>query len=534
MKLNIHSKNNQNGFVSIVVAVVLMLIVGSICLGITEVANIGSQKTVDSELSSQAEYAAESGVNDAIATIKSAGSIPSTTSCNNFTSANGLNSQLEPSPNVAYTCLLVTGQPPTLVLDVNQEQSSIIRVDPSPASQTITIQWPKIAGDGNPPINCTQNQEFTTNTGWTCPYSVLRMDYYQSTTGPNSTADELEGNTNSYFIYPTYNGSGPSSQSIPLTNTGTPSVILANCNDSDCSVKLTAPQDFNGYASLSSIYGDAGDVIISGASDSTTFPNSQYSIDSTGIDQGVLRRLQVRLQISSVASSNAPRSAVDASQGLCKQYSIAPGFEAYPGLDTPSSPALNIAALCGVAYKPVIYLYPTTAELVNVKLSYPTGLAATIPSYNPSTGWNVLAQPSGKLTNIVNGKQYPYLYWEGNYTNFNFNMSQGFVVPGTQTADFLNSELPKIGLSKSETAAFIQYWVPRMEHNKFSLIHFAGKDYTSMAKLDITPKPSSLLRVFMAEEPISQPVPVTPQTFPTFHRNGFTAVEWGGTILKQE
>jgi hypothetical protein len=187
--------------------------------------------------------------------------------------------------------------------------------------------------------------------------------------------------------------------------------------------------------------------------------------------------------------------------------------------------------LCGGALKPAIYLYPTKSELVNVKVSYPTGLKTSIPSYNSEYGWNVEANPNGNLTNLSDGKQYPYLYWEGNTDSFNFDMKQGFVVPGKDTAAFLTHELSVIGLNKNEINGFLQFWVPKMQNNPYSLIHFAGTDYTNMAPLNITPKPDALLRVFMAEEPISQPVKVTPQHFTQFHRTGFTAVEWGGSIL---
>jgi len=187
---------------------------------------------------------------------------------------------------------------------------------------------------------------------------------------------------------------------------------------------------------------------------------------------------------------------------------------------------------CPVAAKPVIYLYPRQTEKVNVKLSFPTGFSASAPAYNQQLGWNVIAQPDGTLTNISDGATYPYLYWEGNPAPFKFDMSQGFVVPGDQSAAFLTKELAVIGLNKNETAAFLAYWAPKLQPNKYTLIHFASTDYTDVAKLFITPKPDSLLRVFMAEEPLSSPVKVTPQPFPSFQRKGFTAVEWGGTVLK--
>lgn len=181
--------------------------------------------------------------------------------------------------------------------------------------------------------------------------------------------------------------------------------------------------------------------------------------------------------------------------------------------------------------EPVIYLYPPKIEPVNVKVDYPAGFSSTTPTYNPASGWQVLATPSGMLTNATDGKQYPYLIWEGNPPPIRYDMSTGFVVPGNQTGAFLRSELPIIGLSPTETDAFIAYWQPKMVANKYNLIHFAGKEYTDYAKLIISPEPDSTLRVLMAYEPLQQPVAVQPQVFPEFQRHGFTAVEWGGTKL---
>lgn len=185
----------------------------------------------------------------------------------------------------------------------------------------------------------------------------------------------------------------------------------------------------------------------------------------------------------------------------------------------------------GVLYKPVINLYPIKPEQVNVKLIYPAGFSYTKPIYDPSSGWNVLATPNGQLTNLEDGQQYPYLVWEGNPPPLNINVRSGFIIPGSQTASFLSKELPVIGLSPSETQDFISYWLPKMRTSKFNLIHFMGNQYTNYAKLIVDPQPESELRVFMAFEPINKPISLTPQTFPVFHRLGFTVVEWGGTEL---
>ncbi|CAN5196410.1 hypothetical protein BH09PAT2_BH09PAT2_05090 [soil metagenome] len=91
--------------------------------------------------------------------------------------------------------------------------------------------------------------------------------------------------------------------------------------------------------------------------------------------------------------------------------------------------------------------------------------------------------------------------------------------------DFLQTILPKIGLTPAEYNDFIVYWYPKMKDNTYNLIHFAVKEYTDIAKLDITPKQTSELRVFMVYKPLQEPISIETQTFPIFERKGFTVVE---------
>jgi hypothetical protein len=181
--------------------------------------------------------------------------------------------------------------------------------------------------------------------------------------------------------------------------------------------------------------------------------------------------------------------------------------------------------------EPVINLYPTKAEAVNVRLSFAPGFSKTVPAYSPSSGWNVIAQPNGQLIDRSSGMVYPYLIWEGNPVNLNVNMNEGFVVPVGSTKQFLQNELAVIGLSRAEVSAFIGYWLPRMQDSKYNLIHFDENTYTSIAKLTVTPRPDSLLRVLMVYKPLRTAVRVTPQLLTAFHRRGFTVVEWGGTEI---
>jgi hypothetical protein len=89
-----------------------------------------------------------------------------------------------------------------------------------------------------------------------------------------------------------------------------------------------------------------------------------------------------------------------------------------------------------------------------------------------------------------------------------------------------------MGLTPKEYNEFIVYWLPQMQGNKYNLIHFEGEKYEEIAKLNITPKPDSLLRIFMVYKALDKPVKVEEQKVISFKREGFTVVEWGGTEIK--
>lgn len=179
--------------------------------------------------------------------------------------------------------------------------------------------------------------------------------------------------------------------------------------------------------------------------------------------------------------------------------------------------------------KPVIYLYPTVEQQVQVKLDYKDELTCTYPEYK--NGWEVIAQPNGDLINKDDNKEYSYLYWEGN-SNVNWDFSKGFVVQGEDTREFLQEKLEYMGLIPREYNEFIVYWLPILEENKYNLIHFAGEEYDDYAKLQITPQPDSILRVMMVYKPLNKPIEVEEQILKPFDRKGFTVVEWGGTESK--
>ena len=184
-----------------------------------------------------------------------------------------------------------------------------------------------------------------------------------------------------------------------------------------------------------------------------------------------------------------------------------------------------------VADKPVIYLYPEKETDVHVELELTEAdLSTTYPKYN--NGWDVVAYPDGTLLNKADGTHHKYLFWDAVNCRTRFDFSKGFCVAGSDTESFLKEKLTYMGLTEQEMNEFIVYWLPLMEHNAYNLISFQGEAYTNSAKLNITPTPDSMLRIFMAYVPLDNAVDIEPQQLETFERNGFTVVEWGGTEIK--
>jgi len=183
--------------------------------------------------------------------------------------------------------------------------------------------------------------------------------------------------------------------------------------------------------------------------------------------------------------------------------------------------------------KPVIYLYPTTPTLINVKVQTTGSVVVSNPHY-PIQGWrDVLAQPNGSLK--YQGKFYSELFYETSVTTFD-KPTVGITIPTDQLSERLNELLDKLGLVGNEKKEFLAYWIPRLEALHSPYIFFSVLSPSSKATIDavdISPKPDTMIdfiAYFKATKTLttdsSLVLPSAPQ------RNGFVAVEWGGVIDK--
>lgn len=181
-----------------------------------------------------------------------------------------------------------------------------------------------------------------------------------------------------------------------------------------------------------------------------------------------------------------------------------------------------------ISYKPLIYLYPQEETNVIVKLGYPELLTTSYPKYNDE--WNIVAKPNGELID-KSGRTFYGLYWEGiNHIQDNFN--DGFVVSREETSSFLEEKLSILGLTEREANEFIIYWLPKLEENKYNLIRFENMDNINhQMPLNIKPTPDTLIRVFMEYKPLDNKIDIKEQELLSPNREGFTVVEWGGSLI---
>lgn len=211
-----------------------------------------------------------------------------------------------------------------------------------------------------------------------------------------------------------------------------------------------------------------------------------------------------------------------------KDTNVFPKHYSFRRISSDNSEFRSVDPTAGIDLKPIIYIYPTEEQDVEVVLGNPERLSCTYPKYENS--WKVKAYPNGDLEDLKTGRKLYSLYWEGKDKDFVLDMTKGFVVKGEDTAKFLEEKLEILGLTYKEAEEFIVYWLPKMENNKYNYIYFESmEEIEENMPLNITPKPDTLIRVMMDFKAIDEPIEVEEQDLDKVARSGYTVVEWGGS-----
>jgi hypothetical protein len=309
-------KSEESGLISIAVTLIVMSILTLMAIGFSNLASREYRQAVDQQLSTQAFYSSESGINQALHEGTSF-----TESCDNTTDG---------GQNVAFTCVKVNLEPSTLEYsDVGQDSSIIVPIKANSPITRVRISWQAKDGSVDFPNNCEARLQSLSDWGSKTPVLnamlIPAKDF--------STRDELANKTQKLILYPTSAACGGAGN-YPAVNGNVDtkgSHVNASCNSSNtpkyCFVDIN---NTNGLVSgnadfilrLKSIYGSSAVSITAfNGADQVPFVGAQKEIDSTGRAGDVLRRVKVNVPIAS-QSAIFPEFAVEVTKGLCKRMTV--------------------------------------------------------------------------------------------------------------------------------------------------------------------------------------------------------------------
>lgn len=316
---------NEQGFVSIVVTVVVMSILGLIVVGFMAVMTREQRQVLDRQLSTQAYYAAEAGVNDAIAYLHTGGASQST--CGPVP---GYDNQLDGSNNVSYSCVLIDKSPLYLTLDAAVGRSAIVPLKASGQIQDIVVSW-QDSGSGAVPSpstfisDPTHKHALPANADPSIGTGILRTSVMPF--NPGNGRDQLIDQSSTFFLYPNDDNGG--TNNVQYNQDG--AFIDGNCDTAAtrprfCQAVITnlpgkvatntAYLRFKALYKSVSVHIQARDA----AGNPLALSDAQAIVDSTGKASDVLRRIQVSVPL--VNSYNIPEAALNSLETICKRMVV--------------------------------------------------------------------------------------------------------------------------------------------------------------------------------------------------------------------
>jgi hypothetical protein len=315
----------QDGFVSIVVSMIIMVVLSLITLGFARLMNREQRQALDRQLSSQAFYAAESGVNDVINNP-----IGNTNTC-------AAQSDISTDYGVRVTCVTYTDTVDRLEyapVPLDLHTPKVFRL-PTGASQL------RIDFRANAPVVGDAASRADMNlpplASWGTQPGAMKVRIISYTNG--SGREQLFNSTDFFTLIPRAGAIVPSGTTFSPSTAGR--LIAAPCSGV-CSVTLTGIPTANNITNtvvISSLYraNDAVVTALNASANPVLFQGVQALIDSTARTTDVVRRIQVRRPLTD--GYQYPAAALEATgnantDGICKRLQVNSGLNDTGGCST--------------------------------------------------------------------------------------------------------------------------------------------------------------------------------------------------------
>ena len=336
MVMNMRHKQelNEEGMVAIMIAMFLMIILSLITLGFMRLMQREQRQALDNNLSTQAYYAAESGINDA---IKAARTNPAYAKASCGPDATLSTNTISATLLASYPCVLVDQSPSSLEYNngsIKTDRSTVVPLQ-APAGVTfnkVQIAWSSTST--SPTFTDCSTTKLPTAGSWGANTGIMRIDLIPADGA--LSRNSLIDNAINLYLFPCTNTSG-TTNAILYTNHIGPSkqgqIVAVKCtlgaSPRDCILDVdfsnlpvgAFSQQNQYYLRMKGIY-VSSNVTITGL-DATgkkiNLSGAQVKIDSTGKVNDVVRRLQVRVPIKQFP---IPEYVVQSMDGICKKLEV--------------------------------------------------------------------------------------------------------------------------------------------------------------------------------------------------------------------
>ncbi len=311
--------NDERGMASIIVTIVLIIVMTLVVLSMSQNSITEQRQALDRQLSDQAFYNAESGINDwANWLYNNPGAKVEKTSCDVSSDfPNAPDSQVGPDESNGYTCILYDKAPSSIIFNqLDPSDGKTVGITPNIDMERLVFSWAAPGVNDNVTntsgCNLTPSSLLPAAMPVDCNLPILKVNLIDPNQG------NRDGLINNSFIGYFLPGNAASGASINISsgkggtspqNSNQGVMGVAHCvNNEGCSLTVNLSSLDDGHLPatetlvlrLKTTY-LPGDIEITGYDtngNKVRFINSQILIDSTGKSNDVLRRVQVRLPAS--------------------------------------------------------------------------------------------------------------------------------------------------------------------------------------------------------------------------------------------
>lgn len=293
-------RNDQNGIVAIMVTMIIMVVMTLIVTGFIQFAGREQREALDRQLNTQATYAAESGINDAIRALGNPAFTRDKSTCGPITDGTVPElSKNELGDNISYSCLLIkrTVVEPRFP-NVTTTKSTVFKISTIDTATNTPVVMDKYilkwkSKDGSLDLSDAYPELPNVSTWGSNKVPILRLDIIPA--DGVLSASGVQNSTYTRFFYPTSDSTATStSYSTNLDNQG--SIVPVYCTAGECKITIESmPAVINYYMRIKAVYNDADVSMCARACDgSYEAKDAQVEIDSTGNAGGILKRIKVR------------------------------------------------------------------------------------------------------------------------------------------------------------------------------------------------------------------------------------------------